>query len=218
MIIGIVGHSGSGKDTMAERLVSRWGFVSVSLADPLKRICQDVFGFTDEQMWGPSEFRNAPDRRYGRDDGTFLTPRLALQTLGTDWGRSCHENIWVKHAMRTASSILAGCPYSKKHGVDFSNAYAFKRPVVRGVVIPDVRFVNEVQSIRDSGKGIIVRIHRSGKDGSQIGGVEGHKSELEMEKIPKNLVDFFIRVPEGISPFYDEIDRTMSKISSEISF
>jgi hypothetical protein len=88
------------------------GFVKVALADPLKRICFDVFNFTEAQLWGPSEERNKPDKRYLRmakgalgvterivknsefvlercanpEEDIFLTPRYALQTLGTRVG------------------------------------------------------------------------------------------------------------------------------------
>ncbi len=57
MIIGICGNAGVGKDTTADFLVKTNGFVKVSLADPMKRICQAVYGFSNEQLWGPSEKR-----------------------------------------------------------------------------------------------------------------------------------------------------------------
>src|SRR6266404_2066963 len=124
MLVGLSGLAGSGKDTAADHLVAKHNFVKVSLADPLKRMCRDAFDFTDDQLWGPSEKRNAPDERYrrkptqhmlhGRDFNTttdkcytcgaekpwppglggeecfhYLTPRYALQKLGTEWGRDC---------------------------------------------------------------------------------------------------------------------------------
>ena len=66
-LIGICGRSGSGKDTVADILVRDYGFVKVACADPLKRTCRDVYRFTDEQLWGPSKKRNAPDMRYPRE-------------------------------------------------------------------------------------------------------------------------------------------------------
>ncbi len=77
MIVGIVGRSidptgamcslGAGKDTVADTLVSAHRFQKIGMADPLKRFCQEVYGFTYEQLWGPSEFRNKPDERYPRE-------------------------------------------------------------------------------------------------------------------------------------------------------
>ena len=62
-IIMLTGRAGSGKDTVAEMLTRFGGGVSIAQADPLKRIARDVFGFTEEQLWGPSGFRNAEDGR-----------------------------------------------------------------------------------------------------------------------------------------------------------
>lgn len=122
MIVGISGVAGSGKDTVANILVERFKFVKVSLADPLKRICRDVFDFTDEQLWGPSECRNAPDARWNG-----LTPRYALQQLGTEWGRRMHPDVWVRYMIRTAQSTQAN------------------------VVTADVRFPNELEAIHAAG-------------------------------------------------------------------
>jgi hypothetical protein len=64
VLVGICGQAGSGKSTVAQFLVKHHGFIELGLADPLKRFVQDVFDFTNEQVWGPSEFRNAEDKRY----------------------------------------------------------------------------------------------------------------------------------------------------------
>ena len=67
MIIGLAGNAGAGKDLGAERLTKEHGFVRVAFADPIKRYAQDIYAFTDEQLWGPSEMRNKPDERYPRE-------------------------------------------------------------------------------------------------------------------------------------------------------
>jgi hypothetical protein len=59
-IIIMVGKAGSGKDTVAAYLANKTGAFRTAQADPLKRFAQDVLGATDEQLWGPSEARNAP--------------------------------------------------------------------------------------------------------------------------------------------------------------
>jgi hypothetical protein len=58
-IIGISGKSGSGKDTVANYIVENYNGVVVSLADPMKRFCCNVFGFTDEELWGTQAQKNA---------------------------------------------------------------------------------------------------------------------------------------------------------------
>lgn len=169
MIIGIAGLAGSGKSAAAAALVERCGFVSISLADPIKRICQDVFGWDRERLWGTSERRNEPDPVW---DG--LTARRALQTLGTEWGRAMHPDVWVRACLKEARDVhtfaaLGGC-----------NA--------KGVVIPDVRFPNEVAAIRAAG-GRVVRIIRTGLaplDGSAGAHVsEAGAGEMDLE-LPNN--------------------------------
>src|SRR5579885_927029 len=58
MIIVLSGEAGAGKDSTAKVLVERHGFVLFSLAGPLKRFAEDMFGFTKEQLYGPSHARN----------------------------------------------------------------------------------------------------------------------------------------------------------------
>src|SRR4051812_49236561 len=59
-LILLVGQSSSGKDTVAGMLVKQYKAVAIAQADPLKRYCKYVLGFTDEQLWGPSDNRNVP--------------------------------------------------------------------------------------------------------------------------------------------------------------
>ena len=75
MIIGISGKAGAGKDTMADMLVNKHMFIKVSLADVMKRICKEIFDFSDEQLWGPSKYRNEPDIRYRRKPYRYDTVR-----------------------------------------------------------------------------------------------------------------------------------------------
>lgn len=200
-LIGVCGMAGSGKDTFADFLVRDHGWVKIALADPLKRFCQEVFDFSDEQLWGPSEKRNAPDRRYVISKGyeevvkrfeatgdleraasyaeqAYLTPRYALQQLGTEWGRRCYPDVWVKLALRNARDLLRPVDDSGLNG--FGN--------IQGVVISDVRFKNEVAAIQDAG-GTVVRLLR----GAPLPGEAGrHQSETEVQEIPDSLFDHVI--------------------------
>lgn len=159
-IIGITGPAGAGKSTVADILCRHHGFIAVSLADHMKRIAREVFGFTEEQLWGPSEKRNEPDERWplGGNGIGFLTPRLALQLLGTEWGRTCSENVWVEGAIRTATALLSPqsgreiCYWPERGLSDDPIDFLTKsEPACLGVVIPDVRYDNEARVIRDTG-------------------------------------------------------------------
>jgi hypothetical protein len=182
MIIGVSGFSGSGKDTVADTICKDPSFIKLAFADGIKRILQEVFDFTYDQLWGPSATRNKPDERYPRKD-SFLTPRHALQSLGTEWGRDCYENVWVDLAIRMAkrldgSSIFR---YSPTEGMIPASDFALP---TKGVLITDCRFRNELEGIRAAG-GKIVRVLRKGLDTPPY----GHSSETEQAGIPDSFFD-----------------------------
>jgi hypothetical protein len=176
-IIGITGKAGSGKDTVADILVRKHGFVKVALADPMKEFCARLFDFSVNQLWGPSEARNAPDLRYLREHTwvddvpgcqkvcaccghyqdnaprCYLTPRYALQQLGSEWGRAMFQDVWLDAALHDAACFSTGD---------------------RGVVIPDVRFDNELAGIRREGGRIW---HRPGEGSLKETPAAAHASE-----------------------------------------
>jgi len=375
MIIGVAGLAGSGKDTVADHLVEYHGFVKVALADPLKRICREVFDFSEEQLWGPSEKRNEPDKRYPRPVGytypvapagamwvpiggghtlineedldevvarrwcinkkeegkrtsyvrstttsmklhqlllgeppegqvidhingdgldnrrenlrfctqgenhaneakrvggssdfkgvsfdasrqkwsaklmvngetknlgrfdreveaamaydkaafaafgnharlnstLFLTPRRALQQLGTEFGRGCYENVWVDYALRVASRLLTPVGptmgvYTMQHGLDEDVWDAFR--IAHGVVIPDVRFKNEVDAITKAG-GKIWRVHR--KAAGLAGAAGQHQSEQELDTIPAEQFSIQIYNDGTLDELYSMIDKSIPR-------
>lgn len=214
MLLGLTGRAGSGKDTVADILVRDHGFIKVALADILKRVCRDVFAFTDEQLWGSSSARNAPDMRYPCEHSFFvgfvpqtcricgcpaadrvvkkccLTPRHALQQLGTDWGRRCYANVWVDRVLRVAAEILRGARrhedggtyapiYNQQEGLTFRCGDSGAFPTAPGVVISDVRFLNEVAAIRAKGGRIWKTAHGTGLAGA----AGAHESEQHIDSI-----------------------------------
>lgn len=174
-IIGVTGVAGSGKDAIAHILVSEHGWTRIALADPMKRAVADWFGFTDDQLHGPSARRNEVDERWG------ITPRHTLQQLGTEYGRAMHEDLWVRYAVDCAKRVLDDerglTVYEARRGV-------LRVPVERercpGVVIPDVRFENEAAAIRATG-GRVWRVVRSGA--GLAGLAAQHVSETEQSAI-----------------------------------
>jgi hypothetical protein len=213
VIVGISGLAGSGKDVVASILKRYHSFETLSFSDPMKRFCKEVLGFTDDQLWGPSPLRNAEDERFPRyteeewstarsqdslpKGPRYLSPRHALQALGTEWGRNCYPDIWVDYAIRTAKDLLSQdlLGYTPQLGLfdlrDCSRRQGSGergRPS-RGVAIPDVRFRNEMNAIQREG-GKVVRIIRPGA-GLQ-GAASGHLSETEQTGIPDSEFDFVI--------------------------
>jgi len=139
MIIGICGLIGSGKGTVADVLVDQ-GFTKVSFADKLKDGVSTIFGWDRAMLEGDTDesrqWREQRDDFWSAETGMEVTPRLVLQLFGTDCLRNgFHDGVWV--------SLL------KKHMLDNPDNY----------VIPDVRFRNEQNMIRELG-GEIWRVQR----------------------------------------------------------
>lgn len=57
-IIMLSGAAGSGKSAVADILAKHHGAVVVAQADPIKRLAQKLFGFSEDTLWGPSERRD----------------------------------------------------------------------------------------------------------------------------------------------------------------
>lgn len=64
--IVLSGEAGAGKDSIADILVADHGYRKISLSDEMKRFCMRAFGWTNDQLYGPSSFRNAPDPKLAR--------------------------------------------------------------------------------------------------------------------------------------------------------
>lgn len=139
MIIGICGLISSGKGTVADVLVDQ-GFKKVSFADKLKDGVSTIFGWDRAMLEGDTDesrqWREQRDDFWSAETEMEVTPRLVLQLFGTDCLRNgFHDGVWV--------SLL------KKHMLDNPGNY----------VIPDVRFRNEQNMIREL-SGEIWRVQR----------------------------------------------------------
>ncbi|WP_291732376.1 hypothetical protein [Leisingera sp. F5] len=126
-VIGLCGLAGSGKTTAAEFLEGL-GYIRIAFADPLKAMLRALMAsagvpedYAERMLAGDLKEAEIVDLG-GR------SPRYAMQTLGTEWGRNLmHPDFWVEIAMRRARDILdAG----------------------GRVVFEDVRMANEAAAVR----------------------------------------------------------------------
>lgn len=266
MIIGFCGLAGSGKDTAAKFVITDHRFVPIAFADEMKRVCKRVYDFSDEQLWGPSEFRNLPDKRYPRPGHTwtklpprefpvegeapyarrvedkwygcaccgleaqsklqwsddhdeswaiecaeqcYLTTRYALQQLGTGWGRDCYPNTWTDVTLRHARLLLGmdrgepgGYWYDQKQGL-LSNIATTRIPdYIPGVVLTDVRYLNEIRAVRASG-GKVIRVTRPGA--GLTGGAAQHSSETEQAGLADSEFDAVIHNDESLEALQSRV-------------
>ena len=144
MILGVTGLIGSGKDTIADYLVTEHGFKRVSFAASLKDAVAAVFGWDRDMLEGTSRqsrvWREEVDQWWAeRLNMPQLTPRWVLQHWGTDVLRNhFHTDIWVasvENQLRQAKD---------------------------DIVITDCRFANEVEAIKNAG-GTTCRVFRGEK-------------------------------------------------------
>lgn len=104
-VVAITGRKGSGKDTAAQALVDQ-GYVVVKFADALKGMLRALLsyqGVEDETIYRMLEgdLKEVPtDYLQGK------TPRYAMQTLGTEWGRDLiGANLWTDSTLRRISKL-----------------------------------------------------------------------------------------------------------------
>lgn len=139
MIIGICGLIGSGKGSVGDILVEQ-GYTKVSFADKLKDGVATIFGYNRAMLEGDTDesrsWREQTDEFWSKETGRTITPRIILQEFGTDCMRDgYYDGVWV--------SLL------KQQILNNPGNY----------VIPDVRFRNEQDMIRELG-GEIWRVQR----------------------------------------------------------
>jgi hypothetical protein len=153
----------------------------------LKRICQSVWQFTNEQLWGPSHMRNQPDLRYPLDDGGYLTPRQALQAL--DSLRVAEADCWNRLCMTTCKTLLKPnnrFAYEPSRGLLSLPPFADDQ-LRLGMIITDVRFPREADYIRSHG-GMMILIERK-IDHLPVGIDVKHPSEIGLLGRPREEFD-----------------------------
>jgi hypothetical protein len=132
-LIGLTGPAGCGKSTIAQTLSFSAWVVRHRFAGPLKAMLRTL-GLTEAQVDG-NEKELSCALLGGR------TPRYAMQTLGTEWGRGLlDDDLWLRATLLQIDATLAET----------------RSPIV---VIDDVRFDNEAAAIRTRG-GIVIKLVR----------------------------------------------------------
>ncbi len=188
-VIGIIGKAGAGKDTVADHLRAKYGFVRGQFARLLKDLVCDVYGW-DRELIETLEYKEeipmlpdgtpqCPGPDGGIRESLFpfgMTRREVLQHIGTGGFRHCADDTWVRAEVRFLNDqgqLLGGMP--------------------AGLVFADVRFLNEAKAIRNLG-GEVWRVKKIGGPGTAS---STHQSETEMDMIKE---DHCIEAAHGAIP------------------
>lgn len=151
-IIGLAGFARVGKDTAANVLVEEFGFTKIAFADKLKEFLytqNPIVGTYGGDIYYLQELIDDYGWEGAKDTLHSPEVRRLLQRTGTEAGRGVvGDNVWV-------DALLGGLDDDAK------------------IVVPDCRFLNEIESVRSKG-GYMWRVVRSGVDATN-----GHVSEGE---------------------------------------
>lgn len=148
-LITISGSKGSGKTTLGKYIEHNLKFTRIPMAKPLKDMLL-AMGLTEDHISG--DLKEVPtDMLCGR------SPRYAMQTLGTEWGRILvGQELWVNMWLRQVA-------------------------LHDDVVCDDVRYPNEMAIVKEC-NGITVSIRRTGFEGA-----DAHTSELHAASMKTDI-------------------------------
>jgi hypothetical protein len=159
-----------GKDTAADVLVAKHGFVRRKFAQPIKEACSMLFQVSENHFEGPE--KEEVVEKHG------LSPRQMMQIVGTDMFRGMVDaDFWLRH---------------------FKD-WCARQPDDSRIVVTDLRFQNEIDAVKELG-GLVVRITRSNGNGRHcladkhvtevgIAHLEGGDVHLENDSCVSSLWD-----------------------------
>jgi phosphomevalonate kinase len=174
LIIGLSGKMGSGKDYIASNYIIP--FIKNTLKKtPLK------MAFSDQLKVNVMTKYNIPysDVFTKKTDHT----RQLLQHEGTENGRDKHgQDIWIKH-------FDAWCNVFGSRGID-------------AIILSDVRFLNELQYIKQRG-GLVIRIDAPQRNEERLqhdsrgcavtyNRIKNHPSECNLDNVSDSCFDFVV--------------------------
>lgn len=174
-LIGLTGYAGSGKSAVASALEKRFGFNRVRFATPLKNMLR-ALGLTYHELEGDGK-QEPCDLLCGK------TPRHAMLTLGTEWGRDLiGGDLWVR---------------AWKKEIESYGDLNVK------IVAEDVRYHNELAAVESLG-GVIWQVSRPGVDrpfwGNHHPSEDGGLSS-----------SFIIENDSGLSNLHSRVDQAYAR-------
>lgn len=143
MIIAFAGRKQSGKTSGCEftaNIFARTLQKNASIynfADPLKKMCIEIFGLTHDQCYGTDDQKNEYVDCKWPDNGKIMSAREVMQYIGTNVFRKMQHNVWAGATIRK-----------------------IKDENLPLALIADCRFPNEVEAVKNAG-GLVIKLNRN---------------------------------------------------------
>lgn len=217
-VLGINGRALAGKDTVADHLISEYGWTAkLSFAGNLKEMCKAIFFLTDHDVY---------DQEGKKKD--FLKPKVFTdRNLGSImfWMARTHGHYPVKKGAKEKVRSYIGTEFSNpRHILQFVGTEICRELVpnyhvdvlVKQVrenpegrfVVTDVRFPNEGDLILDELGGLVVYLDRPDYTVDNID--KKHPSETAMLKWGR-FNDTIENHREGLSFLYEEVHNFLRR-------
>lgn len=166
--IAFAGKARSGKDTACDFLIKEYGGTKVAFAKPL----YDILYYAQDRCG----ISRSKDRKF-------------LQYIGTEWGRSINNNMWVDLAL---------------HSV----------PRYGNVFLSDLRFPNELQALKQAGWVCIKLVRQEDQVGDdRISDSEKtHTSETSLDSIPDSEFEYVIENNSSMEVFREKLSSIYQNI------
>ena len=192
MIIVLTGKKGCGKDTIANYICEKYGFVNHGFADPIKEIGKIIFGFTDEQLNG--HLKEVNDTFWG------IAPRDFFQKFGTDIAQfefpKYFPGLFRDNDERAIWVRIFEFWYVKK----------LKENPKLKVVISDMRFKHEYEYLKKLDS-YFIKINRNIENNKQNEKFSEHLSENELNNYEFNCE---IKNNGSLEDLFLEIDKLIN--------
>ena len=199
IIFPISGQKRAGKDTISDYIKGQVMASRVSFADPVRDVCGAYFGWTEEWLLG--KHKEDVDPYWG------ISPRQAMQYLGTEVGRVGIAENYPEFKSVTGDSIWIKSA-KKNIRVKSSKEYISNYGKIRAFIIPDMRFLNEYDALKEMEnegyKVITIGVRRDGLPS------DSHASETEIRYCVEKC-DFIIDNNKEISDLEDSVDEIITK-------
>jgi deoxynucleotide monophosphate kinase-like protein len=190
MIIGLTGYAGSGKDTVGLEFQSR-AWARVSFAEPLKKLAIKINPVVE---W---------DR-----DGTFYRLADVVESKGWEYAKfRVYDTRRFLQALGQGAREIFGPRFWVDLAADELQKWTEQ---AIDVVVTDVRYPNEAETIRSFEDGFIVYVHRPG-----VLPVNDHPSD---RKLPEELIDSYFYNGGTIEEIPDQVGwliNHLTMVSSE---